>query len=106
MAFLRAYYGQHGIMPSFSEIQAELGIKSKGQVAAVLTRLEARGLIYRDKFKARGIRFTGGHIKLHDAISAVLDRVPLSSMAAAELRTYLLGLKEGVNVVGEFKRDR
>ncbi len=47
LRFLAAYRRQHNGMPSFAQIGAEVGLKSRGAVSYQLDQLEAKGLIWR-----------------------------------------------------------
>jgi len=53
--FLILFQGENGHSPSFDEITANTGIKSKSQVAILLNSLETKGYIQREKNQSRSI---------------------------------------------------
>jgi SOS-response transcriptional repressor LexA len=56
LAFLRDYAVAHrGVMPSYSEICAALGLRSKGRVSVLLDRLVERGHLRRLPARARAL---------------------------------------------------
>ena len=75
--FIRAYYAQHGIAPSFMEMMAATGRVSKSGVHRVLTALEERGFIRRMRDRARAIELIADphlHIRLCDLSDYELAR--------------------------------
>ena len=64
LTFVRDYAHKHGYSPTYDEIAAEFGI-SKVTVFEHLTILEERGLISRDKHKARSLQLAD-HLQLPD----------------------------------------
>lgn len=49
---------ERGFPPTYREFQAELGLSSRQTVHEHLTNLEARGLLIRYRYEARGLQFT------------------------------------------------
>ena len=64
LTFIRDYAHKHGYSPTYDEIAAEYDI-SKVTVFEHLTNLEARGLINRNKYKARSLQLAD-HLQLPD----------------------------------------
>ncbi|MBF2029900.1 MAG: repressor LexA [Oscillatoriales cyanobacterium C42_A2020_001] len=54
--FLDVYIQQHGFSPSVRLIREAMGYRSNSPVQIYLNRLEAKGVIYREKGKARTVR--------------------------------------------------
>jgi repressor LexA len=50
--------GERGFPPTYREFQAELGLSSRQTVHEHLSKLEARGLLIRYRYEARGLQFT------------------------------------------------
>lgn len=57
--FIRGQLEATGVAPSFEEMREALGLKGKGQVHALILRLEERGKITRLPRQARGIALAG-----------------------------------------------
>lgn len=55
LKFIRAHVETHGGSPSFSEMQAHLGLASKSGIARLIEMLERCGLIRRRERRANGI---------------------------------------------------
>ena len=55
LEYLVAFIAEHGIAPSYDQIQAHLGLKSKSSVHRVIHELEERGAIQRLPNRARAI---------------------------------------------------
>lgn len=55
LEFVRAYNAEHQMMPTFEEMMAGLGIKSKSGIHRLLTALESRGHVQRDRYHARAL---------------------------------------------------
>lgn len=55
LAFIKAYTAQHGVCPSYQEMQAAAGLKSKSGIPRMLAALEERGRIRRLHNRARAI---------------------------------------------------
>ena len=64
LTFIRDYTHRHGYSPTYDEIADQFGI-SKVTVFEHLTILEERGLLKRDKHKARSLRLAN-HLELPD----------------------------------------
>jgi len=106
LTFVRDYTHKSGYSPTYDEIADEFGI-SKVTVFEHLTLLEDRGLVYRDKHKARSLRLAN-HVQLPDErpgclpvagriaagapIEAIQDRevVDLEEVFTSEHGTFLL----------------
>lgn len=58
---------ERGFPPTYREFQAELGLGSRQTVHEHLANLEARGMLIRYRYEARGLQFT-------DAARALLAR--------------------------------
>jgi SOS-response transcriptional repressor LexA len=80
---IKAYIGQHGQAPSYSEIAAGMGTKSKGRVGVLLAALEQRGWIKTDPHLSRSITVCAEHeglplydlpAKVEAALKAYCDR--------------------------------
>lgn len=54
--FILAFWAERGFAPSYTEIGVALGIKSRGSVHALLSRMKARGLIVASPRRARSIK--------------------------------------------------
>ncbi len=52
---IKEYIDEHGIPPSYDEIQQELGLKSKASIYQLIKALEERGFIKRLRHKARSL---------------------------------------------------
>lgn len=87
--FIRAFFAASGIMPSYSEMCAWLGVASKSNVARMIDGLIARGHLKRIPGRSRALLLTGGEVSTADAISAVLGRCELSDETRRELRALL-----------------
>lgn len=55
LAYIDAYLKDHGISPSFDEMKAALGLKSKSGIHRLITGLEERGFIRRLPHRARAL---------------------------------------------------
>lgn len=55
LEYLVAFIAERGIAPSYDQIQAHLGLKSKSSVHRVIHELEERGAIHRLPNRARAI---------------------------------------------------
>ncbi len=64
LTFIRDYMHKHGFSPTYDEIAAEFDI-SKVTVFEHLSTLEERGLLHRDKHKARSLQLAD-HLELPD----------------------------------------
>ncbi|HET6346330.1 MAG TPA: hypothetical protein VFH51_15455 [Myxococcota bacterium] len=59
--YIAAYAAAHdGLSPSFEEIGAALGLRSKSAVHRLISRLEERGKIVRVRHRARTIQLAAG----------------------------------------------
>ena len=55
---IATFMNEHDCSPTIDEIRAQMGFRSKGQVAGYLDRLEERGFIRRDFYRPRSIDLT------------------------------------------------
>lgn len=55
LSFIKAEFAEKGASPSFDEIQQHLGLKTKSSVHRILSGLEERGHIRRERYRARSI---------------------------------------------------
>lgn len=55
---IKSHFVETGVMPNTPELQAVLGMASRGGVHRLLVQLETRGAIKRTAHRARGIRLT------------------------------------------------
>ena len=55
LAFIGLYIDEHGYSPSYEEMRAELGLKSKSGIHRLVTALVERGLVSRLPGRARAI---------------------------------------------------
>lgn len=58
LQFLRAFYDENGFMPSTREVQEHFGWSSQNAAVQHLKALEAKGLIKRQKGRARALVLT------------------------------------------------
>jgi SOS-response transcriptional repressor LexA len=58
---IKEHHGKTGVMPSMSELQAVLGMASRGAVHRLLLQLEERGAIIRVSRRPRAIRVAEQH---------------------------------------------
>jgi len=116
LTFVRDYQHRNGYSPTYEEIAAEFGI-TKVTVFEHLTSLEERGLLSRDKHKARSL-ILAEHLELPDErptclrlagriaagapIEAVEDRevVDLESIFISRHGTYVLQVR-GDSMIGD-----
>lgn len=106
LTFVRDYMHKHGYSPTYEEIAAEFGI-TKVTVFEHLTTLEERGLLHRDKHKARSLQLSDdlelpderpgclqlrGRIAAGAAIEAVENRqtLELDTLFAGRSKTFAL----------------
>lgn len=89
LAYLRSSHAQSGEMPSFNEMMAHMGLRSKSGVHRLLTALEERGHITRMPHRRRAICLTGGGVSRADALVAVLARDDLPPLVEDCLRRLL-----------------
>lgn len=82
-----AHQAAHRCSPSFDQMAAALGLKSKGDVYRLLVGLEARGFIRRLRKRARAIEV----VKCADGTGTGTGR--WAAFSDAELRTLLDGLR-------------
>lgn len=85
--FIQRYTHQYGRPPTNREIGSEVKIESTGHVDYHLTILERRGMIVRERRKARGIRLVnpeGSGLRIEGAIAA---GQPLDIFAGARPET-------------------
>lgn len=89
--FIREHVTAHGIAPTFTEIGAALGLKSKSGVARIVVGLVERGAVT--------------HIPKHARSIAIIDGAPLPFFTA-ELRWYCRRAdKPIIDVIGEAVRE-
>jgi SOS-response transcriptional repressor LexA len=55
LAVLRAFRAQHGRVPTYEEMAADLGVAAKSTVHRLITQLEARGLVRRLHCKRQSV---------------------------------------------------
>jgi SOS-response transcriptional repressor LexA len=91
LQYLRSYYGERGIMPTYPEMMAFMGVRSKSGIHRMIDGLIKRGHVTRMPASARGLRLKGSDVSTAEAICAVIDRCRLSEHALAELRGLLAG---------------
>lgn len=60
LRFMHAHLIERGHPPTYDEIMAHFGFRSKNAVACHLYYLENKGAIVVDKFKSRALTFTAG----------------------------------------------
>jgi repressor LexA len=96
LAFIASYYEANGNSPSFSEINAHLGLKSKSNVHRILEALEGYGFIRRRKYLARSIQIIDpGEVKLNAEIFALVkdyaskEKIGIDTAANELLRSCL-----------------
>ena len=62
LAVIKAYIAEHDISPSFEEIGAALGLRSKSDIHRLVTGLVQRGYIDYVRYRARSIRILDDQI--------------------------------------------
>lgn len=73
--FIRLYIHKHGVAPSYQEMVAPLGYKSKNAIHCLVRALEERGHIVRRSAGARTIALADGPTyRLPPDLQAALDR--------------------------------
>ncbi len=94
--FIQTYIQEHGYSPTVRDICRGTGISSTSHVSYCLDRLEERGLIQRERGKARSIRL----IKQSERDSGPTLSVPFLGyiVASAPIHTYPLSGDETVEV--------
>jgi SOS-response transcriptional repressor LexA len=55
LAVIRAFRAQHGRVPTYEEMAADLGVAAKSTVHRLLTQLEARGIVRRLHHKRQSV---------------------------------------------------
>ncbi len=78
LTFINGYLTEKGLSPSFDEMKAALGLKSKSGIHRLITGLEERGFIRRLPHRARALEV----LKLPDSAAAA------GAPAAAEEKTF------------------
>lgn len=54
--FILGFWAERGFAPSYTEIGAGLGIKSRGSIHSLLNRMKSRGLITMSPRQARSVK--------------------------------------------------
>lgn len=66
LLYIHGYLRDHGVPPSFEEMRAALGLKSKSGIHRLITGLQERGYIRRLPYRARALEVTrlpnGAHV--------------------------------------------
>lgn len=103
LEYLNRYYAEHRCMPSFEEIKAGIGSRSKSSVHRLLTCLEERGCIRRIKDKSRAIellRRPGAQRDSTQAMTESIERLAASYAAGSmERRDFYTAV---LRVVGQY----
>ncbi len=94
--FIQIYIQEHGYSPTVRDICRSTGISSTSHVSYCLDRLEERGLIQRDRGKARSIRL----VKRSEEANSPTLAIPFLGyiVASAPINTYPLSGDETVEV--------
>lgn len=100
LTYIRDYMHKHGFSPTYDEIAEQFGI-SKVTVFEHLTILEERGLIYREKHKARSLRLAD-HLELPDQRPGCL---PLVGRIAAGAPIEAIEDREVIDLEDVFASD-
>ena len=88
--FIRDFIRRNDRSPTVREIQEGLGMKSTHGVWRHLNALKKKGLINKDKKKARGIRLDSGNVELASSIPIVVRVVSGTPVTAVEnIEAYL-----------------
>lgn len=96
IAFIRSFRDQHGVMPSYEEIAAGIGIKSRSRIKQVLDDLVERGAVRRLNHRARAIEL----IEPNSMQAVLLNREIYSLLSA-----YATGMQISIDVAaGELLR--
>ena len=93
LAYIDAETRRNGYCPSFLEMQAHLGISSKGNIHAMLAQLERRGFIRKLRYQSRAI----------EVIRRPQGSAPVTSILADmadHLEPELLKLRQDFTVPG------
>lgn len=91
MNFIERFPGEHGgVMPSYDEMKAALGLKSKSGVHRLVESLVERGYIIKKGHRARSIQLVvdngaSDEHRLSAAIKIILNSAVLSSETRREL---------------------
>jgi repressor LexA len=56
LEFIESYHTKHGFVPSYGDIMAGTGIKSRGHIALIIEQLIEEGRLEKEPSKARGLR--------------------------------------------------
>lgn len=86
--FIRRFLAEHRHGPSYDEIAAGLGVKSRGSVSAMLGKLRTRGFLTWRAGDARSLALTG---KTVGAMPGDLPTVRLAPQQAAEIDALVKG---------------
>lgn len=81
--FVTAHVAEHGYAPTYSEMQAGLGLKSRGQVADLIDRLVTEGRLRRFPMRYRGIEVVGLHERTISMFSTTALREELARRGVA-----------------------
>lgn len=56
LEFIAAYWREHGWGPSYADIAASIGSKSRGDISNIVRTLERRGYLFREIGASRSVR--------------------------------------------------
>jgi len=80
--FIRTYSELHGIAPTFEEMAAAVGLRSKSGIHRLLTGLEQRGWIVREPLLARSIRISDDAAALRVSFAPDVSRALRAAAAS------------------------
>jgi SOS-response transcriptional repressor LexA len=91
------HIAQHGVSPTYDEMQARMGLRSKSGIHRIVVGLERRGAIVRSPRLGRSIALPteGYHVTLQPTLSAMLERrakrfrLPPETVIALAVEAYL-----------------
>lgn|GEM_PF-1015075 len=81
--FVTAFIAERGFGPSYSEIQAAMGLKTRSRVAVLLDALVEQGRLRRTPNRARGIEVVGLHERTISMFSTTALREELARREAS-----------------------
>lgn len=99
--YLSRYQSLYGRAPTFSEIQKNLRLSSKGSVAFAINALEAQGAIRRRTAKHRGIEV----IALPERWNRAETEIPLLGLIAAGAPISAVPQADTITVAGDMVRS-
>lgn len=85
--YIESYYEEHGFAPTYKEMKAALGYRSSSYLHAMVIRMEADGLLERDKNKRRGVKPRGRSVKSAELLWVINEFVKADGNPAGTIMT-------------------